>query len=124
MSPQTTHLPHRLPTAAAVAAPRRCARCGLNDSLSPGRCCFHPALIGEPGPLLYGPEWHACKAGGHAPASQGCLTRAQHYYPLALLRVLEAAAARGGSPPGAGSPGSSRGSVSPRPRRTLPLPST
>ena len=77
--------------ACPVPPPRRCARCGLNDALSPGRCCFHPALIGEPGPLLYGPEWHACKAAGHAPTSGGCYTRTEHYYPLELIRALQRA---------------------------------
>jgi hypothetical protein len=113
--------PGAAPTPAA--AMRRCARCGLNDSISPGRCCFHPALIGGPGPLLYGPEWHACQAAGHVPTSEGCFRRAEHYYPLLLPRLLErqAVAGRSSSPASAGSPGSSRGSASPRPRRGLPL---
>lgn len=49
---------------AAVAVPR-CARCGLDDSLSPGVCCFHPALLPDPGPLLYCTDWHACRGQGH-----------------------------------------------------------
>lgn len=95
----------------------RCARCGLNDSISPGRCSFHPALIGEPGPLLYGPEWHACKAAGHLPTSDGCYSRREHYYPMVLVRTLRQAAS------GSSSPASSKGSISPRPRHARPVPS-
>jgi hypothetical protein len=34
---------------------RKCARCGSNDSLSPGKCTFHPNLIVPPGMCTYGP---------------------------------------------------------------------
>ncbi len=33
-----------------------CLRCGLNDESSPGVCCFHPALLPDPGPLRHTPE--------------------------------------------------------------------
>jgi hypothetical protein len=36
-----------------------CARCGMQEGS--GECCFHPGLVSAPGPLLFGPEWHACK---------------------------------------------------------------
>jgi hypothetical protein len=72
-----------------------CLRCGLTDMSSPGDCCFHPALLPNPGPLLYSPEWHMCKAGGHTLDMPGCHHRMQHYYmyPVGGLGALEGSSA-------------------------------
>jgi hypothetical protein len=86
----------QMPTAAAAAAVcGSCLRCGLNDVSSPGECSFHPALLAQPGPLLYSPQWHACKAAGHTADMPGCYARAAHYY----VYPLEAAAGKEPSSP-------------------------
>ncbi|KAF6255418.1 hypothetical protein COO60DRAFT_1641521 [Scenedesmus sp. NREL 46B-D3] len=56
-----------------------CLRCGSDDTQSPGRCCFHPGLVPVPGPLMYSPEWHACRA-ACTPEAPGCYSRREHYY--------------------------------------------
>eukprot|EP00878_Enallax_costatus_P026282 GHUV01028187.1.p1 GENE.GHUV01028187.1~~GHUV01028187.1.p1 ORF type:complete len:491 (+),score=198.15 GHUV01028187.1:859-2331(+) len=56
-----------------------CLRCGANESSSPGRCCFHPGFVPVPGPLMYSPEWHACRA-SCTPDMPGCYSRREHYY--------------------------------------------
>ncbi len=66
---------------------RVCARCGLNDGVSPGLCAFHPALVPDPGPLLFGPEWQACSAGAHTAGQAPCFARAVHTYTDELLEV-------------------------------------
>jgi hypothetical protein len=79
--------------AAGGVAGQSCARCGLDDVVSPGRCCFHPGMLDVPGPLLYSPEWHACRmrCSGQMP---GCHTRREHYFApqLPSLRPGSAAA--------------------------------
>lgn len=76
----------------------RCARCGLTEDESPGACTFHPALLPDPGPLRFTPEWFACKMGcGAQPGAPGCYTRRGHFFPGVLLRAMErAAGAMGG----------------------------
>ena len=59
---------------------RFCVRCGLNDAISPGLCAFHPALVPDPGPLLFGPEWQSCSGGCHAIDQPPCFSRAVHTY--------------------------------------------
>lgn len=57
-----------------------CARCGLPESEVAGvGCCFHPAHIAAPGPLLYGEAWHACKASCRR-GDPGCYTRREHFF--------------------------------------------
>lgn len=72
-----------------------CLRCGSNDAVSPGRCCFHPGLVPAPGPLMYSPEWHACRA-TCTPDMPGCYSRREHYY----LPQFSAAAGRHSSKAG------------------------
>lgn len=64
-----------------------CARCGKNDTSSPGECRFHPALVRGPAPFMYGVEWQACKAAGHTHRDAGCYARSEHFYPVGLLSV-------------------------------------
>ena len=78
-----------------------CLRCGLTDMSSPGDCCFHPALLPNPGPLLYSPEWHMCKAAGHTLDMPGCHHRMQHYY-MYPVGVLGAASISGAPAAAAG----------------------
>ncbi len=59
---------------------RVCARCGLNDGSSPGLCAFHPALLPDPGPLLFGPAWQACSSAAHSHEQPPCFTRTAHTY--------------------------------------------
>ncbi|KAL6749211.1 hypothetical protein V8C86DRAFT_2853475 [Haematococcus lacustris] len=112
------------------AAGLQCARCGLNDAVSPGECRFHPACVADPGPLLFTPEWIACKAAGHTlpaagdgrrlgdgdPESRGCYTRREHFYPGRLLLEAGRFAAGERQEPVACSP-------KPEPRSQLPRPS-
>lgn len=56
-----------------------CLRCGAGESSSPGRCCFHPGFVPVPGPLMYSPEWHSCRA-SCTPDMPGCYSRQEHYY--------------------------------------------
>jgi hypothetical protein len=71
-------------------------RCGSDDAQSPGRCCFHPGLVPVPGPLMYSPEWHACRA-ACTPDAPGCYSRREHYYlpSLNASRPTAGAAAAG-----------------------------
>ncbi|KAG2496291.1 hypothetical protein HYH03_005524 [Edaphochlamys debaryana] len=74
----------------------RCLRCGLNDASSPGSCRFHPALLPQPGSLMFSPEWMACQAAGHTRRTPGCLRRGEHFYaPLGLGRAPAAGPAGG-----------------------------
>lgn len=66
-------------SSAGNSASRSCLRCGVNDASSPGRCCFHPGFVPVPGPLMYSPEWHACRA-SCTPGMPGCYSRREHYY--------------------------------------------
>ncbi|GMH42266.1 hypothetical protein BSKO_10185 [Bryopsis sp. KO-2023] len=59
-----------------------CIRCGSRESAGP--CRFHPALLRSPGPLLFSPEWHACKAAGHSRDQPGCYVRKEHYRPTPI----------------------------------------
>jgi hypothetical protein len=56
-----------------------CLRCGGDDTSSPGHCCFHPGLVDAPGPLMYSPEWLACRSSCTA-QMPGCYVRREHYY--------------------------------------------
>lgn len=62
---------------------RSCMRCGSHETS--GLCRFHPALLRSPGPFLYSPEWHACKASGHTAQDPGCFIRQEHYRPTDIL---------------------------------------
>lgn len=79
------------PTASAIVA---CARCGCSLSQAPAECRFHPHLLKDPGPFLFSPEWHACKAAGHTEADAGCYVRAGHFAPDAALKLVAAASQR------------------------------
>lgn len=59
----------------------RCLRCGSQSAEAPSECKFHPALLKDPGPLLYSPEWHACRAAKHTIDQPGCYVRQGHYFP-------------------------------------------
>ncbi|DBA79551.1 TPA: hypothetical protein ACH3X1_008250 [Trebouxia sp. C0004] len=66
---------------APVAVAAFCLRCGVQQSLRMSDCRFHPALLPDPGPFLYGPEWHACRAARHGHGDPGCYVRQGHYFP-------------------------------------------
>lgn len=83
---------------ASSSSCKACLRCGSNDASSPGRCCFHPGFVPVPGPLMYGMEWHACRA-SCTPDMPGCYSRREHYY-------LPQAAATAGMPKAAAQLGS------------------
>lgn len=68
------------PGAAATAA-AYCLRCGITAGAGSVECRFHPALLKDAGPLLYCPEWHACRAAAHSSNEPGCYTRQGHYHP-------------------------------------------
>lgn len=116
--------------------PRACMHCGLNDTISPGACAFHPALVPDPGPLLFGPAWHACGVAGHRPADPPCLQRDSHMYAgehsnvaQAQERGVDAMAAEDGHGAAAGDPAEEEGeeaasssSPAPQPRTWLPAP--
>ena len=78
-------------TASATAA---CARCGCSLGQAPAECRFHPHLLSNPGPFLFSPEWHACKAAGHTEADAGCYVRAGHFVRDAALKLGAAAGQR------------------------------
>jgi hypothetical protein len=78
----------------------KCLRCGSDDARSPGRCCFHPGLVPVPGPLMYSPEWHACRA-ACTPDTPGCYSRREHYYLPSFSTSKPAAAGVGRSRLGA-----------------------
>lgn len=59
----------------------QCLRCGARRSTEGTDCRFHPALLKDPGPFLYSPEWHACRAAKHSGSSPGCYVRREHYLP-------------------------------------------
>lgn len=58
-----------------------CLRCGVKSGQEGHDCRFHPALLQDPGPFLYSPEWHACRAAKHGARSHGCFVREGHYFP-------------------------------------------
>lgn len=66
---------------APVPAAVYCLRCGVKSGREGHDCRFHPALLQDPGPFLYSPEWHACRAAKHGAASPGCFVRQGHYFP-------------------------------------------
>lgn len=69
---------HRqVPSSAAV----HCLRCGGKAGQEGHECRFHPALLQDPGPFLYSPEWHACRAAKHGVGTPGCFVRQGHYFP-------------------------------------------
>ena len=65
----------------APAAAMHCLRCGVKAGQDGQDCRFHPALLQDPGPLLYSPEWHACRAAKHDAGTTGCFVRQGHYFP-------------------------------------------
>lgn len=67
--------------AESVAATSGCVRCGVTAGVGCAECRFHPALLTDPGPLQYSPEWHACRAAGHSGVDPGCHMRHGHYFP-------------------------------------------
>ena len=67
---------------------RKCLRCGLNDKIQAGSCCFHPAKCHNKagaGSYLYSPEWHKCRE--DCKSDSGCMSIAQHYYGTHLPSV-------------------------------------
>ena len=66
----------------AESAAACCLRCGIPVGAGSAECRFHPALLSDPGPLLFCPEWYACRAGKHSSDEPGCYKRQGHYYPL------------------------------------------
>ncbi|KAG2429841.1 hypothetical protein HXX76_010623 [Chlamydomonas incerta] len=74
---------------AAMVSVLRCLRCGQNDVSSPGECRFHPALLPQPGSLVFSPEWLTCQAAGHTFATAGCLVRPQHFYEPRMLLAAQ-----------------------------------
>lgn len=64
-----------------AAAAACCLRCGITAGAGSVECRFHPALLKDAGPLLYCPEWHACRAAAHSSNEPGCYTRQGHYHP-------------------------------------------
>lgn len=64
------------------AAAACCLRCGVTAGAGSAECRFHPALLSDPGPLLFCPEWHACRAAKHTDNEPGCYKRHGHYYPM------------------------------------------
>lgn len=73
---------NRQQTAASAAVSACCLRCGLTAGAGSAECRFHPALLSAPGPLLFSPEWHACRAAKHSSNEPGCFKRHGHYYPM------------------------------------------
>ena len=101
----------------ALPAPQ-CLRCGVRQSQNVPECKFHPALLKNPGPLLYSPEWHACRAAEHGSAEPGCYVRQGHYFPGVAVQeqgLVKASAVRRMS----GGVGTSE-----QPRSQLPKPLT
>lgn len=107
--------PVRSPASAAGC----CLRCGVLTGTGSAECSFHPALLLDPGPLRFSPEWHACKAAGHGHQEPGCYTRQGHYCPSQAVTGT-----------GLVQPGLARGQVGrqegqdslPQPRTCLPVP--
>ncbi|GAX73056.1 hypothetical protein CEUSTIGMA_g509.t1 [Chlamydomonas eustigma] len=64
---------------------RECIWCGLNDTISPGLCTFHPALLLDPGALLFGPEWQTCHVEAHTSDQPACFTKSMHTYNSVLI---------------------------------------
>jgi len=55
-----------------------CAVVGMRPAAQ-GAAAFTPAWSDAPGPLLYSPEWHACRSSCTA-RMPGCYVRRDHYY--------------------------------------------
>ena len=95
-----------------------CLRCGVKQSQKMHDCRFHPALLRHPGPFLYSPEWHACRAAKDARGDPGCYVRHGHYFPGQAVQGTGLVDARAGKC--TGSPSHSR--AQPQPRTQLPFP--
>lgn len=89
-----------------------CARCGCTTANASAQCSFHPYLLMQPGPFLYSPEWHACKAAGHTANDSPCYTRPGHFFPDVPASVQNAARAQQAV----------ADSAVPVPRTTFPVP--
>ena len=104
---------------APVVVTTCCLRCGVEQTQKMSDCRFHPALLPDPGPFLYGPEWHACRAARHGRGDPGCYVRQGHYFPghavqgTGLLNAI-VDRVRLSSP--------TDGRRPPQPRRQLPVP--
>jgi len=101
---------------ASVAVAACCLRCGVEQSQKMSDCRFHPALLPNPGPFLYGPEWHACRAARHGRGDPGCYVRQDHYFPGHAVQGtgLLTDRARLSSP--------TDSQMQPQPRTQLPIP--
>ena len=107
--------PVRSPAAAAGC----CLRCGALADTGSAECSFHPALLQDPGPLRFSPEWLACKAAGHGPHEPGCYTRQGHYFPSQAVTETGLVQLR----PARAQVGRQEGQdLLPQPRTCLPVP--
>lgn len=109
---------HRAPSASGDVH-GRCVRCQRTAAQRQDKCRFHPALLKDPGPLLYSPEWHACRAAKHSADQPGCYVRQGHYFPASAVTGLShtksaAQVMRQSSPD----------CEQPQPRTQLPIPSS
>lgn len=77
LQPELTFSHSQAPVSEAMS----CLRCGVKAGGERHDCRFHPALLQDPGPFLYSPEWHACRAAKHCTRSPGCFVRQGHYFP-------------------------------------------
>lgn len=103
----------------SLSSAASCLRCGVKQSQKMLECRFHPALLADPGPLLYSPEWHACRADKHGRGDPGCYVRQGHYFPGHAVQntgLVTTKAERGQS----SSPLSKI--MQPQPRTQLPVP--
>ena len=109
------------PSAAAMPTSSnvQCLRCGARSSQGETDCRFHPALLKDPGPFLYSPEWHACRAAKHSSSSPGCYVRQEHYLPEHVVRKMGHHGPRVDKESVRSPSGSSQ---QPRPRTQLPFP--
>ena len=79
---------------APVPEAMHCLRCGVTAGGERHDCRFHPALLQDPGPFLYSPEWHACRAAKHCSGSPGCFVRQGHYFPSHAVQATGLAEAQ------------------------------
>ena len=102
----------------AATAAACCLRCGLSQSQRASDCRFHPALLTDPGPFLYSPEWHACRAAKHDCTYPGCYVRQGHYFPGRAVQGVISATAIAKCP----ELSTVQFDLQPQPRTRLPLP--
>lgn len=87
LQPEPTFSQRQAPASAAM----HCLRCGVKSGQVGHNCRFHPALLQDPGPFLYSPEWHACRAAKHDAGTAGCFVRQGHYFPSHAVQATELA---------------------------------